>query len=863
MESGTGQRRNVISGNLADGVRISGAGAIDTIVAGNYIGTDVNGRDTTVAGIGNGGAGVSANSSSPLIHNNLISNNHGNGITVAGVGNGIDASAIAWFKGDDATDSLGDNDGTALGGVTFASGLSGQAFDFDGVNGRVVVPDNVALDSPSVTNQVTLEAWINWDGTAQPYSNPIVRKTVTPIQAPYSTYSLDVLNDGRIGFQVGDGIDGGVSAFTISTAAIQQETWTHIAATYDGVTQRIYVDGTLIHENLASVAIGDSDGELVIGRDFPNGGNQFDGRIDELAVYDKALSPVQIAAIHEMNGVGKQGVLIDANIIGLNPTGTSGFGNSRHGVEINDSPGNIIGENLISGNAEGVLLTGSATSYNVVRDNKIGTDVSGTLSIPNAVDGVGIRAGAHHNYIGTDGDGANDALEGNLISGNAGVGIEIAGASSTDNVVSGNYIGTDATGTAGLLPEGTRAWFQGEGDATDAVGLNDGILLGDAAFASGLVGQAFSLDGAGDYVNFGSSTDFDVDDFMIDAWVFIDPVNNTGDQRIVSRDDGFEEFALTSSTASLEAAGKPSFRIGRGGSADIIASNTALTAGWHHIAGGRYLDTEVLFPQEVIVLFVDGALAAVGGTSISGTLSPAAPLVVGTISPSEQTEFFRGLVDEVALTNRLLDPAEIQAIFDNGSIGRRIASNALQGVQIADGASDNLIGGSSVATRNVISANLSNGIVITGSGTTGNTIAGNFIGTNAAGTSSVPNRRTGVVTADNANGNTIGGVDVANRNLVSGNALNGIGINSDNNFVQNNYIGTDVTGTVGIGNAVNGIFVGNGASNNAISSANVISANGGNGIRILGADVTGNTIASNFIGTDISGTLPLAMVSVG
>jgi hypothetical protein len=88
-------------------------------------------------------------------------------------------------------------------------------------------------------------------------------------------------------------------------------------------------------------------------------------------------------------------------------------------------------------------------AYNVVAGNRIGTDVTGAIPLGNGLEGVSIRYGAYGNRIGTNGDGLADAAEGNTISGNAhGVVIESAG--THDNLVAGNFIGTDASGTQPL-----------------------------------------------------------------------------------------------------------------------------------------------------------------------------------------------------------------------------------------------------------------------------------------------------------------------------------------------------------------------------------------------------------------------------
>jgi CSLREA domain-containing protein len=172
------------------------------------------------------------------------------------------------------------------------------------------------------------------------------------------------------------------------------------------------------------------------------------------------------------------------------------------------------------------------------------------------------------------------------------------------------------------------------------------------------------------------------------------------------------------------------------------------------------------------------------------------------------------------------------------------------GVSIEFGASDNIIGGVAIGARNIISGN-ETGIAIS-PGSKQNRLLRNFIGTNAAGTAAINNS---VGVAVRGEYNIIGG-DVSN--LISGNLM-GIqisGSSSRNNRVEGNFIGTDVTGTTAVSNGF-GILVADGANWNTIGGRtaverNVISGNGYIGISIensLLVDVMGNFIGTNAAGT--------------
>ena len=165
--------------------------------------------------------------------------------------------------------------------------------------------------------------------------------------------------------------------------------------------------------------------------------------------------------------------------------------------------------------------------------------------------------------------------------------------------------------------------------------------------------------------------------------------------------------------------------------------------------------------------------------------------------------------------------------------------------------SNNVIGGTSAATRNVISGNTSYGVEIRGQG---NVVQGNFIGTNVAGTAAVANVDGVHISGAQFTNNLIGGTSAGAGNLISGNQR-AIFIEAPGNTIQGNLIGTDVTGTSKVPNSF-GISA---RSQNTLiggltpGARNVISGNGG-GIEF---GETGSKLQGNFIGTDVTGTIGL------
>ncbi len=196
--------------------------------------------------------------------------------------------------------------------------------------------------------------------------------------------------------------------------------------------------------------------------------------------------------------------------------------------------------------------------------------------------------------------------------------------------------------------------------------------------------------------------------------------------------------------------------------------------------------------------------------------------------------------------------------------------NTNDGVLIEDGSTNNTIGGTTSAARNIISGNDGHGVSIFGNVTDSNTVSGNYIGTNSTGTVDVGNSLDGV-NIDESDNNTIGGSVVGAGNLISGNDEDGVHIgdgafiNGDDatgNNVQGNLIGSEVTGMTALPNSRFGVYI-QGASGNTIGGTtenerNIISGNGAEGVQITGSTATGNRIRGNFIGTDATGAAPLA-----
>lgn len=156
--------------------------------------------------------------------------------------------------------------------------------------------------------------------------------------------------------------------------------------------------------------------------------------------------------------------IITGNMIGTDAGGTIARGNEWGIVLSDEATLTRIGglteaeRNIISGNTRtGVDLMGSSCAWNEVLGNYIGTDITGSIAVPNGFAGVVVEMGARNNKIG----GSTEA-ERNIISGNGHMGIILSDSQSVQNSITGNYIGTNAAGTA-AIPNGGGILVWGPG----------------------------------------------------------------------------------------------------------------------------------------------------------------------------------------------------------------------------------------------------------------------------------------------------------------------------------------------------------------------------------------------------------------
>jgi chitodextrinase len=174
------------------------------------------------------------------------------------------------------------NNGTNRNGTWTSAGKFGGALSFNGTSSRVDVPDAPSLD---LTSAMTLEAWVRPVALGKAWKSVVVK--LQPTDLTYALYAST--NTGRPAGIVYSGAEKQVAGPT----RLPLGTWTHLAATYDGSVLAVYRDGSLVSSTFVSGPIATSGNALSIGGNAL-WGEWFNGLIDEVRVYNRALTATQI-----------------------------------------------------------------------------------------------------------------------------------------------------------------------------------------------------------------------------------------------------------------------------------------------------------------------------------------------------------------------------------------------------------------------------------------------------------------------------------------------------------------------------------------------------------------------------------------
>ena len=210
------------------------------------------------------------------------------------------ASAVAWYPGDgNATDLVRANDGTLQGNATYMAGHAGQAFSFDGDTDGVSVgnPEQLRLQT------FTIEGWVKRGSAAQAtLDSPDAGVIFGYGQNGYAFY---VTNYGRLALtKVGVSNVESFSGGTFPELRIADTNFHHVAVVKSGTYATFYLDGVASSRKYYDTQFS-FETNAAVGARGDNLRNSLLGSIDELMIYDRALSAAEIRSIHVAGAAGK------------------------------------------------------------------------------------------------------------------------------------------------------------------------------------------------------------------------------------------------------------------------------------------------------------------------------------------------------------------------------------------------------------------------------------------------------------------------------------------------------------------------------------------------------------------------------
>ncbi|HOK76977.1 MAG TPA: immunoglobulin domain-containing protein, partial [Verrucomicrobiota bacterium] len=520
------------------------------------------------------------------------------------------SGAVAWWPAEgNAYDIAGSNHGTIVGDIGFVPGVAGQGMSFAGTQ-YVVVPDSPPLRPTSIT----IEGWFK-----------LGRNSGTMVLVSKAFGSQDA-NSVELWLENGRPA-AGVNCFgapycghITSTMQLMAGQWCHLAFTFDDAAHELslYVNGIRTAMGYCDHKIQYDDHPFLLGMDNDSGKLLwgFEGVMDEVTIYDRALSGQEIRAIHLARNYGKcrtacaprilvqpnskQAVLgqiaVDFEVAaGANPPAS--FQWRKDEVDLLDT-GRITGVNSSRLTIKNVQPTDVGV-YTVVVSNDLGSVVSDevTLTIVQQPECV-------------------------------------------------------------FAPMGLIAWWPFDGSGEDIASGNNGG--GDAArtYEEGKVGKAIICDYE-HYIVVPDSPALRPDSFTIEGWVKFDRYLH---QTLISKGLG------TGSDKSFSITFRPDYvsaGINRFYPTREVRCEFPYEIGrWYHLAFS-FDDS-----AHLMALYIDGTLRGTA-TCAASVMYDDNPLVIGAdINGSQLTGQLCGQIDELTLYNRALSAEEIRAIYQAGSSGK-------------------------------------------------------------------------------------------------------------------------------------------------------------------------------------------------
>lgn len=619
---------------------------------------------------------------------------------------GDDEELVAYWSFDEISGSTiidesgNGNNGTNINEVKFEEDLFGKAANFNGKDNYICVPNDSTIEFG--TGNFTVEAWIKTGQINFPWYDPysVIVKKGNPSSNP--GWQLLLLNKtnyngNTIRFGIRDSLDGnGVDVHTNKT--VNDNKWHHIVGIKEGNYLKLYVDGH--HEDTvdASSESGSLNNNYELHISMYNNAMYFDGLIDEVALYNEAISPDLIKqqyqqkpiakwkfednfqdSIDDHHGEGKNGVKFKEGIIGK----AAYFDGLNDYIDIDDNEDFTIKE----GSIELWFNTESFASYyqGLITSNVPGTNVNGDFevalksdTIHFSIDGPG---GPHkinkpytfnlnqwyHIIVSFGSYGMKLYLNAKMIGMNGYTGVL---GTSNHNWEIGSETGTVLKYFKGLIDEVVVynkaltedeikenynkvpiVKWKFEDDFYDTINSHHGINYTEINFINGIEGKAAIFNGKNDYVYVPQSDDFNLTDFTIEVWFKLNELDRR--QCIIGKgyggdpeNDNFYMDVLADNRL------RGLYECDNGTNVPVFSKSTIEMNVWYHSALTYSSETHEL------ILYINGQKNnLVIQPKIPGKNSR--EIYIGKYIGQSGQFHFNGIIDELSIWNRSLNSNEV------------------------------------------------------------------------------------------------------------------------------------------------------------------------------------------------------------
>jgi hypothetical protein len=455
--------------------------------------------------------------------------------------------------------------------------------------------------------------------------------------------------------------------------------------------------------------------------------------------------------------------VLEGNLIGINAQGTARLTNGSFGILAAGGSGDVIGGtapgagNVIGGlSGVGIEIDDSGapsgTNNFQIQGNFFGTDPIGMLNFGNAI-GILVEGNAVTQGV------ANTTISGNVIDNEFLVGVEIFGVAAKNNVVQGNFIGTDPKGT---LARGNEVGVKIAG------GTHDNVVGGTSASARNVISG--NVEGV-EISDSGTSGNLVEGNYVGTNAAGSGAVANTEDGILLLEDGGNNTIGGTTAAAANVLSGN-----GRAG-VDFFGASGDVVEG--NLIGVNAQENARLSNASFGVLASGGSSSAdtVRGNVIGGLGGDGIE-----IDDSGAAAGANGFVIE----GNYLGTDPTGTLNFGNAIGILLEGNA-----VTQGVANNTVGGTAPGAGNVIANEFLVGVEIFGVAANNNLVLGNFIGTDPTGTASLGNG-VGVEVAGGAHNNVIGETAAGAGNVIHHNIGAGV------------VIGSSITDVATVGNSIRG-----------------------------------------------------------